>query len=304
MAIERRKRAYVAATLLALLLVLLFATHWLEIFRCGQYVAGWLRGERSRVTTVHGYRVHYNVAGPVHGRAVVLVHGLGGRGEDWQPLEPYLVRAGCRLYMLDLPGYGRSARPTDFSYSMADQADVVAGFMDAVGLRRAAVGGWSMGGWVAQEVAIRHPERVERLMLLDSAGLREWPAFDVRLFAPHSEGELAGLMALLVPHPRVIPHWMARNILQMSETREWITRRAVTSMLTGRDVTDAALPQLAMPVLIVWGTEDRIFPLHQAERMHRLIAGSQLLEVPGCGHLAPKDCVNQIGPTMAEFARQ
>ena len=72
--------------------------------------------------------------------------GLGGRAEDWRSLAPYLAKAGYRVYMPDLPGYGRSEKPADFSYSVPDEAAVVVGFMDALGLKQVDLGGWSMGG--------------------------------------------------------------------------------------------------------------------------------------------------------------
>ena len=105
--------------------------------------------------TVDGYRVHYNADGPEDGPVVVLVHGLGGRAEDWRNLAPYLAKAGYRVYMPDLLGYGRSEKPADFSYSVHDEAAVVVGFMDALGLKQVDLGGWSMGGWIVQVVANR-----------------------------------------------------------------------------------------------------------------------------------------------------
>ena len=80
------------------------------------------------------------------GPVVVLVHGLGGSAEDWRNLAPWLVKAGYRVYTPDLPGFGRSEQPSDFSYSVHDQAEMVAGFMDALGLKQVDLGGWSMGG--------------------------------------------------------------------------------------------------------------------------------------------------------------
>ena len=109
------------------------------------------------------------------GPVVVLVHGLGGRAEDWRNLAPYLAKAGFRVYMPDLPGIGRSEKPADFSYSVRDEAAVVVGFLDALGLKQVDLGGWSMGGWIVQHVAAEHPDRVRRLMLFDSAGLYEKP---------------------------------------------------------------------------------------------------------------------------------
>ena len=77
--------------------------------------------------------------------------------------------------------------------------------------------------------------------------------------------------------------------------------RAIDSMLTGRDTTDKLLPSLKMPVLIVWGQVDHITPLSEGETIHRLIPQSQLTVISGCGHLAPNECANKIGPAVVNF---
>jgi pimeloyl-ACP methyl ester carboxylesterase len=75
----------------------------------------------------------------------------------------------------------------------------------------------------------------------------------------------------------------------------------MASILTRKDATDSMLPQLKIPVLIVWGAEDRILPVSQGETMHRLVPQSELDIVPGCGHLAPKECTAQLGPRVVAF---
>ena len=262
-----------------------------------------LGGAKSLYLTVLGHRIHYYVWGPETGAPVVLVHGLGGRSEDWRNLAPYLVRSGFRVYMPDLPGYGRSDKPSDFSYSIPDEANAVLGFMNALGLMQVDLGGWSMGGWIVQNFAIQHPERVRKLMLFDSAGLYEKPTWNTDLFMPVSAVELDQLDALLMPHPPAVPGFIAQDILRTSRNRAWIIRRAMDSMLTGRDVTDKLLPQLKMPVLILWGALDHITPLSQGETMHRLVPQSQLEVVPECGHMMPVQCADKIGAKVVEFLK-
>jgi pimeloyl-ACP methyl ester carboxylesterase len=263
-----------------------------------------LTGIHSRSAVVEGIRVHYDVTGPAGGPPVVLVHGLGGRAEDWVNLAPYLSRAGYRVYMPDLPGYGRSARPADFSYSVPDEANSVVAFMDAMGLRQVDLGGWSMGGWIVQWIASRHPERLKRLILFDAAGLDVKPAWNTDLFTPQNAAQIEQLDALLMPHPPQVPGFVAADIVRISREHAWVMHRAVNSMLAGRDATDKMLPGLKMPVLIVWGAEDHIIPLDQADTIHRLVPQSQLDVIPGCGHLAPEQCAPQIGPNVVQFLRR
>jgi pimeloyl-ACP methyl ester carboxylesterase len=260
-----------------------------------------LNGVFSHTITVSGMRINYLAAGPSSGEPVVLVHGLGGRAENWRTLAPVLARKGYRVYIPDLPGFGRSSRPADFSYSVRDQAEFVVAFLDALHLQQVDLGGWSMGGWIVQFVAARHPERVSRLLLFDSAGLAVAPTWNTALFTPTNADELDQLEALLEPNPRPIPGFIARDILRVSRQNDWVIHRAMASMLSGRDVTDTLLPRLEMPVLIAWGTADRIMPLSFGETMHKLIPGSVLDLAPGCGHLAPVDCTPQLTPMILTF---
>jgi pimeloyl-ACP methyl ester carboxylesterase len=268
------------------------------------YLRECFSGFQSSSVQVAGHRLHYLAAGPAGGPVVVLVHGLGGRAEDWLDLSPSLVHAGYRVYMPDLIGYGRSEKPADYSYSVGAEADGVVGFLDALGLKQVDLGGWSMGGWIVQLVASEHSERVRRLIVFDSAGLDVEPDWDTHLFTPTTPAQLNQLEALLTPHPEKIPDFIARDILRQSDQDAWVIHRSVATMLTGRETTDKLLPGLKMAVLLVWGAEDRITPLNQGETMHRLIPQSQLDVFPGCGHLAPRLCAARIGPTVVEFLKQ
>jgi pimeloyl-ACP methyl ester carboxylesterase len=289
------------------LIAVLGLTFWLRplsVFRVFNQAQMYFVGARSSFVDIGDYRVHYYTLGPADGPVVVLVHGLGGRSEDWEKLAPYLARAGYRVYLPDLPGYGQSDKPADFSYSVRDEARIVAGFFDALGLKQVDLGGWSMGGWIVQLVAAEHPDRIRKLMLFDSAGLYLKPDWDIKLFTPVSPAELEKFDALLMPHPPQLPEFVAKDILRTSREHAWIIHRALDSMLTGRDTTDALLPTLKMPVLLVWGDVDQITPLSEGQKMHQLIPQSQLNVIPGCGHLAPNECASQIGPGTVSFLKQ
>lgn len=300
------KRRSIAVFLIALLAVvsLVIWMRPISVFRWFNEAQMIWIGARNHETVVEGYRIHYYALGPENGPPVVLVHGLGGRAEDWEKLAPYLSKAGYRVYLPDLPGFGQSERPADFPYSVTDQSKVVVGFLDALGLRQVELGGWSMGGWIVQLVAVNHPDRVQRMMLFDSAGLYVRPEWDTRLFTPISASEIEKLDKLLMPHPPKLPGFVVRDILRVSNEHAWIMRRAMTTMLEGRETTDALLPELKMPVLLLWGSVDEITPLSEGEKMHRLIPQSQLHVAGGCGHLAPNECAAQMGPVVVAFLKK
>jgi pimeloyl-ACP methyl ester carboxylesterase len=265
------------------------------------YLREALTGVHNGEVTINGIRIHYLVAGPENGKPVVLVHGLGGRAEDWRNLAPPLVRAGYRVYMPDLPGFGRSEWPANFSYSIRDQAHIVIAFINAMHLNRFDLGGWSMGGWIVQLVAGEIPDRIDHLMLFDSAGLHINPDWNTALFTPVTAAQIDQLNALLMPKPPKVPSFIARDVLRVSHQESWIIQRAMSSMLTGQDATDALLPTLKMPMLIVWGDVDHITPLANGQAMVKLVPHAELDVIPGCGHLAPVDCAAQISPKMVAF---
>jgi pimeloyl-ACP methyl ester carboxylesterase len=298
------RRLFLAVVLAVVVAAIGFWLRPVFFFDEWTYARECFTGVESHSITVGGHRVHYLAEGPSAGPVVVLVHGLGGRAEDWASLAPWLAKAGYHVYMPDLPGYGRSEEPANFSYSVPDEAGIVVGFFDALGLKQVDLGGWSMGGWIVQRIAIENPDRVRRLMLFDSAGIYAKPEWDTALFTSTTPEQLKQFYALLMPAPPQVPRFVVRDILRITKQRAWITHRAIASMLTGRDVTDSLLPQIKMPVLIVWGQLDRITPLSQGEKMHELIPQSQLEVIPGCGHLAPAQCAAQIGPKVVNFVKQ
>jgi pimeloyl-ACP methyl ester carboxylesterase len=249
---------------------------------------------------LQGVRVHYYVGGS--GSPVVLVHGLGGRAEDWVNLMPRLVHGHHRVYALDLPGYGRSDWPNNAKYSIAEEAAAVEAFLNDRQLRRVDLGGWSMGGWIAMRIALDQPQRIRRLMVFDSAGLRFGLSWDTALFEPDTPDKLRQLDDLLMPaSPPRVPGFIAHDIFRFVELHGWVVRRNMASLLTGADLLDGRLGALKMPMLIVWGKQDHVIPSTVGEQIHKEVPQSELEVFDGCGHLAPGQCAGRIGPVVEGF---
>ena len=111
---------------------------------------------------------------------------------------------------------------------------------------------------------------------------KEAPAWNTQLSMPTTITELQQFEALLTPHPPNLPDFIARDLVRTSEKNAWVVQRALGTMLTGQNTTDTLLPHLKMPMLIVWGRDDQIFPLRQGETMHHLTPQSQLEVFTGC----------------------
>jgi pimeloyl-ACP methyl ester carboxylesterase len=249
---------------------------------------------------IDGYRIHYVEGGS--GQPIVLIHGLGSHGEqDWSALAPYLISAGYHVYAPDLLGFGKSAQPPDGTFSIPVQAKLVEGLLDAKNLSATALGGVSMGGWVATQVALDQPQRVSKLLLFDSAGMNFKLNFDRALFTPQTEEQVDGLMALVTPDPPRIPGFLKAAFVRESRRNGWVVRKALDSMMAGQDYVDERFHELKMPMLIVWGRQDVMTPLSLGESMHREARQSALAIYDGCGHVAVYVCVDRIAPTVTDF---
>jgi pimeloyl-ACP methyl ester carboxylesterase len=261
-----------------------------------------LRGQnvQSEYIQVDGYKIHYFEAVPParlrvlgDGTPLVLIHGLGSRGEDWSGMIPGLAAAGFHVYAPDLLGYGRSSKP-DIDYSISSEEKMVVDFMHAVHLDRADVGGWSMGGWIALKLTLDHPALVQRLVVYDAAGIYFPPTFNAGLFTPTDSVGVARLTAMLTPHPKPLPAFASQAAVRRLQANAWVIERSVVSMEAGKDLLDFRLHNIEKPTLIVWGSEDQLIPLTVGETMHRQIPNSSLLIVNGCGHLAPGECTKPV----------
>lgn len=285
-------------------LLLILAAGWFIYTRPMTVADGILRtrlriaGIDSRYVQVGPYRVHYFVGG--HGKPLLLVHGLGARAEDWAPEIPDYAKHGFRVYAIDLLGYGRTTRP-NISYSIAQQASLVNGFLDAMHVRQTDLAGWSMGGWVVLQYALAHPLRVKRLVVMDSAGLLFEATYGPGVFTPKTPEQLDQLMDLLTPHPDHLPDFVTRDVLRRMAKIAPVIQRTVQTMLTGQDLLDGRLGQIHVPVLIVWGAQDTLIPPSSGAQMHKDMPQSVLELYDGCGHLAPLTCAGRIAPQVRQF---
>jgi len=264
----------------------------------------WREGVKSEYVDAGGYRLHYFEAAPWNGGGtpLVLVHGLGARGENWAAMIPALAAQGFHVYAPDLLGYGRSAKP-DVDYSISLEEQTVVQFMQGVHVPRADVGGWSMGGWIVMKLAMDRPEMVDRLAIYDSAGVYFPASWEPELFTPSDVIGVTKLIGMLTPKPQPLPGFVAEAALRKLEANAWVIRRSMTAMTNGRDLLDFRLYKISQPMLIMWGAQDELIPVSVGESIHMSVPQSVLNIVEGCGHLAPEQCPRPVIAGTVEFLK-
>jgi pimeloyl-ACP methyl ester carboxylesterase len=246
------------------------------------------------------HRLRYLEAGS--GPPLLLIHGLGSSAmQDWGRLVGPLGRH-FHVYAPDLPGFGRSERPPEADYSISMQVEAVRDFMDAVGLDRARVAGISMGGWIVSRLASESPERVERLVVVDGAGM-ESDGSDIPADAllPRDEEGVRRLIATVRHAPPPTPSFVVRDILARRLREEWVIRRALESMRDGDDWLDGTLASADMPVLVIWGKHDVLIPLDYGIALQGEFPNAQLEVLDGCGHVPIADCPDEFDRVLLEF---
>jgi pimeloyl-ACP methyl ester carboxylesterase len=256
------------------------------------------RGGEGKYVTVYGARIHYIEQGT--GPVVVLIHGLADDTSVWRDSMRPLART-YRTIAVDLIGHGRSAKPL-FNYRPATFSDFFVGFLDALHIERATLVGNSLDGWVGLLVALRQPRRVERLVLVDSAGFadQEVPA----VLNPSTLEECRDLLRYVFVSPRLVddPALAAEVLTKRVENGDSYTIATfLASARRNKDSIDGQLGSLTVPALIVWGEQDHLIPLPVGRRFARDIRGSGLKIIPKCGHVPPFECPDAFNEALLNF---
>ncbi|TCB95461.1 alpha/beta hydrolase [Micromonospora zingiberis] len=242
--------------------------------------------------TVGGVRTRVIEAGSGD-RVLVCLHGVGSRADRFVPTIPGLVAAGFHVYAIDFPGHGFADKRDDIDYRPQAFAAYVAGVLDELHLRDVVIAGTSLGGLVAARIACDRPELVERLVLIGTMGIA--PLNDADKVPPATvangspEAVRAKLGFLVADPANVTAAWVreesminssvgARGALLSAAAH--LNEEANTDLQTGR--LQELRPEI--PVLLVWGENDRWTPVHMAYTARDLLPGSKLVVMPGCGH--------------------
>lgn len=237
---------------------------------------------------------------------VLLLHGIGGRASLWAPTVAAL--APRPAIALDMPGYD-GTRPALTSFPAL--ADAAAAMLDAAGAAQADVVGHSLGGMIALELALRHPGRVRRLVIVASSpafGSRD-PAFREAFLAarqkPLDEGlGMAGVAASLVPTmlgPAADPAAARAAIAVMASVDE-AAYRTTLATLTSFD-RRADLPRVTQPALLIAGEADQTAPPRGMARMAESMPEARTLVIPGVGHLLPLEAPDAFHAALLDFLR-
>lgn len=264
----------------------------------------------SRFAELAEMRVHFKDEGD--GPPLLLIHGTASSLHTWDGWAAELAER-FRLVRLDLPGFGLTGPDPTGDYSHARRVEVIVALLDYLRIERTAVAGSSLGGGIALELARTHPERVDALVLVDSAG---YPV-------PRREGfivfDLARLPIAGQLLSRLTPRVLVRSGVRQSYgdeskvTPELVdryyrllrrrgNRRAlIAGLLTENHLDRDAIRSLEQPVLVMWGREDRLIAVETASDFDTDLADSDLVVYDGVGHVPMEEIPERSAEDTAQF---
>ena len=240
----------------------------------------------DKTIAVFGQSIHYFDIGS--GPVVVLLHGLGSRKEDWLPvLEPMAQK--YRLLVPDQIGFGRSDKPL-LDYSVQTYVDFLNEFLRQLKVEKASLVGESLGGWIAALYVAEigggaHLVPVEKLVLVDAAGLKQdQPIPDLN---PSSLVAMRGVMEAVFYDTSWVNEDALRKIFtdKLAVHDGYTVRSFLGNPTREKERLDERLGSIKAPTLVVWGKQDKLLPITSGERYAAGIAGAKMVSFEKCGHV-------------------
>jgi len=266
----------------------------------------WAQDAALKQVEIYGQKIYYQEAGA--GPTVILLHGLGGDGANWAATLPALS-AKFHVFVPDQVGFGRSDKPM-IDYRIGTLVDFLNAFYKKVGITKATLVGNSLGGWVAMDFALAHPEKVDRLVLVDSAGYSQKrtgaPPLSRDVMLGLNPSTIAGekqLMAVVFYNKSFASDQFAEQALMahLRKNDSYTIDRFIDSILRGDDVVDGRLAAIHAPTLVVWGREDALVPLAAGKALAEDIPGAQIAILDSCGHVPQAECAGPFNTALLKY---
>ena len=251
-----------------------------------------------------GWRLNYQRAGGNEAAPIVLVHGFGGDLNTWLFNQPDLAETHT-VYALDLPGHGRSGKDVGAG-DLAALSGALGAFLDALGIGRAHLVGHSLGAAVALDLALGRPEAAASLTLIAPAGLG--PEIDGAyidgFIAAGRRKEMKAVLQMLFADPQAVGRDMVEEVLRykrLDGVEAALCAIAGAVFPGGRQAAVLAgrLAELARPVQVIWGREDRILPPAQAEGLPATVA---VATIENAGHMPQMEAAAEVNRLIRKIA--
>ena len=237
----------------------------------------------------NGLNIRYLEAGDATAsRHVLFIHGLGSSADRWLDIPDALSLQNLHTMAIDLPGFGLSEKLA-VNYTIAEFARSITDFMHAAKIRQASIVGHSLGGYIAAQLAIDHPELVEKLALIDTSGMLDGPTPLLQQYleaamSPTKQSVRAVFEQMVADKIRIPEILVDGFIYRISQPGAQAAFKSAFDSSVNTQIGAEKLGQIRAPTLIVWGMQDTLIPLKYFKIFQESIAGSQTVIVEDAGH--------------------
>jgi pimeloyl-ACP methyl ester carboxylesterase len=249
------------------------------------------------------------------GTPVVFIHGIGASIYGWRYQLPAAVAAGYRVIAFDNRGFGFSGKPRGGQgYSNADYTRLVVALLDSLGISSAVLVGHSMGGAIAAEVALRYPDRVRGMVLIDAAGfgvrwpgvlrIARWPFVGAVATAFRGRWVTGRIVRSMFANPsKVTEADVDQYYAPVPDPDFGRALRSVLRQFRFDTLGGGRLAQVHTPTLILWGDADRFIPLAVGTRFAHELPRSEFVLVSHAGHDAPEEAPDEVNRVLLAFLK-
>jgi len=265
--------------------------------------------------TINGIKICYQKYGNAKD-SIILIHGFVASSYSWNKIVVALSKK-FTVYALDLPGFGYSDRPKDIEYNIDTYAKLVLDFMNSFGIKNAHLAGNSMGGAISLKIVYDNPERVKKLILVDSAGADEKISFHPELLKSFDEKELLKFAKMLIDNDTFIRMVMRMVFYNQILVEDLFDGYAKPLRMEGSAEVMIALIKrfekwslkdklqyINIPTLIIWGENDNIISVGNAEIFNQLIKDSKVVVLKECGHIPMEEKPEEVSKLIIEFCSE
>lgn len=260
---------------------------------------------REEKILINGLEINYKIHSPLiwkKGRCLLILHGWGGSSSSWAKVQRILGKSGYQVIVLDFPGFGKSKTPPE-PWGLKEYSDFILNFTEILDLKKFFLLGHSFGGRIAVKFTVNNQDKIQKLILCDSAGIIPKLGLKTRLVF------IMARIGNAIFTPKILARFKdgARNFFYIFlRHKDYVkaegTMKEIIKKVINEDLS-SELPQIKVKTLLVWGEADKLVPLKYGRIFNEKIAGSELVVLPKIGHSPNLEVPKKLAEVILKFLK-
>ena len=258
---------------------------------------------REEKVLINGLEINYKISSPLIWKkrcSLLILHGWGGSSSSWVRVQNILAKKGYRVIVPDFPGFGKSKTPPE-AWGLKEYSDFILNFIEAVGLEKFFLLGHSFGGRIAVKFTLLYADKVQKLILCDSAGIKPKTGLKTKLIF------ILAKIGNAIFTPKILSRFKdgARNVFYIFlRHKDYVkadgTMKEIIKKVLNEDLLQE-LPQINIKTLLIWGEIDKLVPLKYGHIFKEKIKDSEMIVLPEIGHSPNLETPKKLSEIILKF---